>query len=99
MFELLSDLVLPIVAFRLKKSPGFTPFQLSQKLRERGWMLPAYKLPENAESITALRIVVKENFSKDMAEILANDIINTYNILDGKTVDCSNPILSPGNKL
>jgi hypothetical protein len=49
-------------------------------------MLPAYRLPENAESITALRVVVKESFSEDMAEMLANDIENAYNILDGKKV-------------
>lgn len=91
MFELLSDHILPIVAFRFKKSPGFSPFRLSQKLRERGWMLPAYRLPENAESIVALRVVVKENFSRNMADILASDIINTYNILEGKTVDRLEP--------
>jgi glutamate decarboxylase len=85
-FELLSEITLPIVAFKFKRDPGFSPFQLSQKLRERGWMLPAYRLPENAESITALRVVVKESFSEDMAEMLANDIENAYNILDGKKV-------------
>jgi glutamate decarboxylase len=85
-FELLSEITLPIVAFKFKRDPGFSPFQLSQKLRERGWMLPAYRLPENAESITALRVVVKESFSEDMAEMLANDIENAYNILKGKKV-------------
>jgi glutamate decarboxylase len=85
-FDWLSEIDLPIVAFKFKLNPEFTPFQLSQKLRERGWMLPAYRLPENAESITALRVVVKESFSEDMAEILANDIENAYNILDGKKV-------------
>ncbi|MGD0622246.1 MAG: glutamate decarboxylase [Thermacetogeniaceae bacterium] len=94
-FELLSEIVLPIVAFKFKRDPGFSPFQLSQKLRERGWMLPAYRLPENAESITALRVVVKESFSEDMAEILVNDIEGAYNILDGKKV----VLLEPPPKL
>jgi glutamate decarboxylase len=85
-FELLSEITLPIVAFKFKRHPGFSPFQLSQKLRERGWMLPAYRLPENAESITALRVVVKESFSEDMAEILAKDIENAYDVLDGKNM-------------
>ncbi len=85
-FDLLSELTLPIVAFKFRKNPGFSPFELSQKLHERGWMLPAYRLPENAESITALRVVVKESFSRDMAEMLANDIEGSYNILNGKTV-------------
>jgi glutamate decarboxylase len=83
-FELLNEIALPIISFKFKSEPDFSPFQLSQKLRERGWMLPAYTLPENAGKITALRVVVRENFSEDMAEMLANDIENAYNILDGK---------------
>ena len=47
---------------------------LSRRLRERGWIVPAYTLPANAEHITVLRLVVKENFSRDMADILAHDM-------------------------
>jgi glutamate decarboxylase len=47
---------------------------LSHILRERGWIVPAYTLPPNAESVTVLRMVVKENFSRDMVDLLANDV-------------------------
>ncbi|MGD0153478.1 MAG: glutamate decarboxylase [Thermacetogeniaceae bacterium] len=90
-FAMLGALDLPIVAFKFKHTPSFTPFQLSQKLRERGWMLPAYRLPEKADNITALRVVVRESFSHDMAELLANDIINAYNILDDKKLEQLEP--------
>ena len=48
--------------------------ELSHRLRERGWIVPAYTLPPNAQHITVLRMVVKENFSRDMVDMLAHDI-------------------------
>ena len=65
---------LPILAIEVKRRNEFSVFQLSDKLRERGWIVPAYTLPENAEKVEVLRIVIKENFSRDMAEMLVNDI-------------------------
>jgi len=47
---------------------------LSHLLRERGWIVPAYALPANAEHITVLRMVIKENFSRDMVELLTHDV-------------------------
>ena len=70
-FEVIGkDIVLPTVVVSLKDSSKFTVYDLSEKLRERGWIVPAYTLPPNAESIAVLRIVVKENFSRDMADNL-----------------------------
>jgi len=71
----------PIVTARLKDA-NFTVFQLSEKLREKGWIVPAYTLPEHAEDIAVMRMVIKENFSRDMVEMLFNDIMNTYNNLE-----------------
>ncbi len=65
----------PIVALRAadpEHGPDLT--ELSHLLRERGWIVPAYTLPPNAEHITVLRIVVKENFSRDMADMLCEDM-------------------------
>jgi glutamate decarboxylase len=39
-----------------------------------GWIVPAYALPPNAESAAVLRMVVKENCSRDIAEMLGSDI-------------------------
>lgn len=75
-FELLNDArYLPVVVVRpTDKEGGFDVFELSERLRERGWIVPAYTLPPNAESVAVLRMVVKENFSRDMAEMLGEDI-------------------------
>lgn len=67
---------LPIIAFRQKKETGYSLQQLSYKLREKGWIVPAYCLPKNAENIEIMRIVVRENFTSDMSAILVNDLEN-----------------------
>jgi glutamate decarboxylase len=84
-FELLNDArYLPVVVVRpTGEGGGVDVFELSERLRERGWIVPAYTLPPNAESVAVLRMVVKENFSHDMAEMLATDIERALTKMDG----------------
>lgn len=75
LFEMLSeDHSIPIAVAKLKGDPGFSVFDLSAKLRQRGWIVPAYTLPPDAESVAVLRVVVRESFSRDLADILMKDI-------------------------
>lgn len=75
-FELISEgKDAPVFAFTLKDQiKNFSVFDLSERLRDRGWLVPAYTFPKNVENIAVLRIVVKENFSRDLAELLLEDI-------------------------
>ncbi|MFH1791644.1 MAG: glutamate decarboxylase [Candidatus Omnitrophota bacterium] len=74
-FELLTDgSDIPVFAFKLKKETNFSVFDISEMVRDRGWLIPAYTLPENAQDIAVLRIVVKEGFSRDMADLLIGDL-------------------------
>ncbi|NGX61476.1 MAG: Glutamate decarboxylase [Chlamydiae bacterium] len=74
---------LPIVIMRLAPSvEGYTVFDLSEKVREKGWILSAYTLPKNAEEVAVLRVVVRENFSHDMAELLYGHIQEACLTLD-----------------
>lgn len=73
---------LPVIAFSQKKETEFSLQQLSYKLKEKGWIVPAYCLPENAEDIEIMRIVVRENFTSDMADILADDIEKACQFLE-----------------
>jgi glutamate decarboxylase len=49
-------------------------FDVSSALRERGWLVPAYTFPENRTDLGALRVVVKQGFSHDMADMLVGDL-------------------------
>jgi glutamate decarboxylase len=70
-FELLTDgSTIPVFAWKLKAETNFTLFDLSDKLRYHGWLVPAYTMPRNCEDLVVQRIVVKEGFSRDMADLL-----------------------------
>jgi glutamate decarboxylase len=76
-FELLSDgSDLPVLAFRLRDpgSVGYTVFDLSERLRQRGWLVPAYTFPANMQDTAVLRIVVRNGFSTDLADSLLADL-------------------------
>ena len=74
-FKLISDgSDLPVFAFTLKEPTNFTVFDFSERLRDRGWVVPAYTFPQNLEGLAVIRIVVKEGFSRDMADLLLNDM-------------------------
>jgi glutamate decarboxylase len=76
-FELLSDgSDLPVLAFRLKdpEASGYTVFDVSERLRQRGWLVPAYTFPANLQDVAVLRIVVRNGLSRDLASLLADDL-------------------------
>ncbi len=75
-FELLTDgSDIPVFAFKIKEDAhvNYSVYDVSNFLRTRGWLVPAYTLPENATDIAVLRIVIKEGFSRDMADMLIED--------------------------
>jgi glutamate decarboxylase len=79
--EVITDASLfPIVVARSKDPEDVDLERVSRVLRERGWIVPAYTLPANAEHIQVLRIVVKENFSRDMADLLAEDLTHAVKV-------------------
>jgi glutamate decarboxylase len=76
-FELLSEgSDLPVLAFKLAdpQKSGYTVFDISERLRQRGWLVPAYTFPENMQDVAVLRIVVRNGVSRDMAGLLVDDL-------------------------
>ncbi|GAB3720049.1 glutamate decarboxylase [Amycolatopsis oliviviridis] len=66
---------LPVFAFTTKADvEGFDVFDVSRRLRERGWLVPAYTFPENRTDLAVLRIVVRNGFTHDLAELLLDDL-------------------------
>jgi glutamate decarboxylase len=75
-FELITDGgQLPVFAFRLRDGiDNFTVFDVSAALREHGWQVPAYTFPKNREDLAVLRVVVRNGFSHDLADLLLADL-------------------------
>jgi len=81
-YEILNPgLAEPVVTFRLKGDPGFDVYHLSARLREHGWIVPAYSLPPDAEEVHLLRVVVRIDLSRQMIEILLRDLDAAYEAL------------------
>ena len=67
---------IPVVALTLdKKVKNFNEFDVSSKVREKGWVLSAYSMPPDAQEVNSLRVVVRPHLNHTMMEALANDII------------------------
>jgi len=74
-FRLISDgSDIPVFAFTVTDDAGFSVFDMSAKLRESGWLLPAYTFPKNREDLAVLRAVCKEGLTRDMAGMLLEDM-------------------------
>src|SRR4051812_20488058 len=59
---------LPLVAFKLTGEPNYDEFDVASQLAaERGWMVPAYTLPPNAEHMTIMRVLVKRSLGHSLA--------------------------------
>jgi glutamate decarboxylase len=71
-YRLLSDgRELPVFAFALKDEvKNYTVFDVADRLRQNGWLVPAYTFPENRQDLSVLRIVVRAGMNMDMAELL-----------------------------
>lgn len=67
---------IPVVALTLKdEHANFNEFDVSAKVRERGWVLSAYSMPPNAENVNSLRIVVRPHLNRNVINSLGRDII------------------------
>jgi len=84
-FEVLTDgSDMPLVTWTLAE--GHTDLwdlhDLSEKLRARGWQVPAYPMPADMEDMTVMRIVVRNGVSMDLVELLLDDLRDAVAYLD-----------------
>ncbi|MFM9073416.1 MAG: glutamate decarboxylase [Cyanobium sp.] len=84
---------LPVFCVELDPTlTGWDVFHLSEKLRERGWLVPAYTLPEGQSERAVLRFVVRAGFSRHLAEELLEDVgraVAWLNSLEGPMPDAA----------
>jgi glutamate decarboxylase len=75
-YRLISDgSQLPVFAFAVAEPDAdFDVYDISEALRVRGWIVPAYKMPPALDDLSVLRVVVRNGFSQDLAELLLTDL-------------------------
>jgi glutamate decarboxylase len=85
-FELVgSGEQLPLVAFKLTGDQPYDEFDVASQLAsERGWMVPAYHLPPNAQDVKLMRALVKLTLGHSLAEKLAEDLTDACKLLQEK---------------
>jgi glutamate decarboxylase len=83
-FELLTQgRDLPVFAFRLRDDvTGYSVFDVSERLRMRGWQVPAYTFPADLTDLAVMRIVVRNGFSMDLANLLLDDLRKHVTMLE-----------------
>jgi glutamate decarboxylase len=85
---------LPVFAFTTTDDvAGWDVFALSRLLRERGWQVPAYTFPAERQDLSVLRIVCRNGFSHDLAELFFDDLRSAVEQLhaDTRTGPASGP--------
>ncbi|WP_433399417.1 glutamate decarboxylase [Streptomyces sp. CA-146814] len=66
---------LPVFAFTTTADVhAYDVFDVSRRLRERGWLVPAYTFPANRQDLSVLRVVCRNGFSSDLAALLIEDL-------------------------
>jgi glutamate decarboxylase len=87
-FRLLTDgSELPVFAFALESADlNYSVFDVSERLRDRGWLVPAYTFPENRQDLAALRVVIRNGVSRDLADLLVADLARHVAYLEQLTI-------------
>jgi glutamate decarboxylase len=67
---------IPAVAWRIAEGedPGYSLFDLADRLRVRGWQVPAYTLTGDLSDVAVQRILVRQGVTRDLASILLADL-------------------------
>ncbi len=67
---------IPALSWKIKDGldPGFSLYDFADRLRTRGWQVPAYALPPNCQHLVVQRILVRHGVSHDLAALLLEDM-------------------------
>lgn len=82
---------IPALCWSLKDgvNPGFTLYDLADRLRSRGWQVPAYSMPPNREDLVIQRILVRRGVSRDLGDLLLEDMRRCIDYFE------KNPVRTP----
>ena len=89
LFEMLEKAErVPIVCWRLRKDANvpWTLYDLEDRLRMHGWMVPAYPMPENMRDVDVQRLVLRQDFSMPLAMLCIREMKKQIEVLNGARV-------------
>jgi glutamate decarboxylase len=86
-YRLVSDgSALPVFAFGLDPAiENYSVFDVSDRMRQRGWLVPAYTFPENRQDLSVLRMVMRAGMNIEMADQLLDFLGEQTNELQALT--------------
>jgi glutamate decarboxylase len=98
-FELITEgRELPVFAFKIADPQArYSVFDLTERLRSRGWLVPAYTFPENLTDTAVIRLVVRNGFGRDLADAFLADLNHHWRTLAAHPSDCP-PLVPPGKR-
>jgi len=75
---------IPAVSWTLREGAdvGYSLFDFSDRLRSRGWQVAAYTMVPNISDVVVMRVLVRHGFSRQMADLLLDDIRRTLDYFD-----------------
>ncbi len=76
---------IPAITFRLTGEEPYSVFDLSEALRVKGWIVPAYHMPPAIQEMAVLRVVVRNGFSRDLASMFLDHLGNAVERLGRST--------------
>ncbi|WAL66036.1 glutamate decarboxylase [Amycolatopsis cynarae] len=86
---------LPVFAFTTAPDvTAFDVFDVSRRLRERGWLVPAYTFPPNRTELAVLRVVCRNGFTHDLADLLIEDLTRLLPELERQPRPIVDPAIS-----
>jgi glutamate decarboxylase len=67
---------IPALLWTIKEGtdPGFSLYDFSDRLRSRGWQVPAYSMPAHREDLVVCRTLIRHGVSRDLVSLLLEDI-------------------------
>jgi glutamate decarboxylase len=70
------DRGIPALCWKIKEDvdPGFSLYDVADRLRTRGWQVPAYSLPANCQELVVQRVLVRHGVSHDLGALLLGDM-------------------------
>ena len=98
-FELISEgRELPVFAFKIADpQASYTVFDLTERLRSRGWLVPAYTFPADLTDTAVIRVVIRNGFGKDLADAFLSDLNHHWRALAAHPSECA-PLFPEGKR-